>query len=200
MSARWFRSHIPRALHLPISRIFPNSERIPRCREQFCSTSHPLPITQFRCRAGWLPLYTGCRIPMVRIHERHEIRIVCVVIFNQDALILQANNSYAVTEILGERANGKSKCGSRTLVLAWRRRFAPVERVDRPCKSCSVSSRRVAIWRKAAIYTTPRNLALWSASCHGYRLGFVTVLLLARQPSNRRQLPARQNLAQNSHW
>lgn len=71
---------------------------------------------------------------MVGIHERDEVWVIRVIVFDQDTLVLQPYDSDAVAEVLCERPNCETKGRSGTLMLPRRKCLAPVERVDRPCK------------------------------------------------------------------
>ena len=130
----------PRLLNTPVShllvapiRVLPNPQRIPARRNQL-----PLLIPDPH-RARRLPLHARRRVPMVRLDETDEVLVlrVVVVVLDEDALILEADDGEAVAGVFVEGAEGEAEGGARTGVLAWGGRLAPVKSVDWPWKEAN---------------------------------------------------------------
>jgi hypothetical protein len=64
--------------------------------------------------------------------QRREIGVIGVVIFDQDALVLQPDDGDAVPVVLGVGRDAEAVGGARAVLLARRGRLAPVKAVDGP--------------------------------------------------------------------
>lgn len=69
---------------------------------------------------------------MVCIAEHDEIWVIAVVIFDQDAFVLQTNDSDSVLEVLEERGKGYSVCRARAMRLIGSWSLAPSKTLYRP--------------------------------------------------------------------
>ena len=76
---------------------------------------------------------------MVRLDETDEVLVlrVVVVVLDEHALVLEANDGEAVAGVFVEGAEGEAEGGAWAGVLAWGGRLAPVESVDWPWKEAN---------------------------------------------------------------
>ena len=69
---------------------------------------------------------------MSHLDESHEVGVVAVIVFHQDAVVLQADDRDPVAEVFGEGCDPKAERGAWSQLLSRCWRLAPVNRVDRP--------------------------------------------------------------------
>ena len=69
---------------------------------------------------------------MVRLHERHEVRVVAIVVLHEHALVLQPDDGYPIAVVIREGADAEAKRRARAQLLAGRGCSAPIKCVDRP--------------------------------------------------------------------
>jgi hypothetical protein len=68
------------------------------------------------------------------LDESHEVRVVAVIVFHQDAIILQADDRNPIAEVFREGSDPKAERGAWSQLLSWCWRLAPVNRIDRPLR------------------------------------------------------------------
>lgn len=70
---------------------------------------------------------------MVCIAQSHKVRVVGVVVLDEDSFVLKTNDGDSVLIIIAEGTYPQPKRRPRSHLLPRRRSLAPVEAVDRPC-------------------------------------------------------------------
>lgn len=107
MSTRRLSTHEIRRLQRRIIRILPNPQRISRRRQQLRPQRLLRPLE--RAPAARHPLQARCRIPMTRFNERREVWIVSVIVFYQDAFVLEADDGDSIAVIFGEGRDSETE-------------------------------------------------------------------------------------------
>ena len=73
---------------------------------------------------------------MLRLDERHKVRIVCkVVVLDQHSLVLEPDDGDSVPVVWDEGGDSETEGRAGAELVSWGGRFAPVECIDGPCEA-----------------------------------------------------------------
>jgi hypothetical protein len=113
-----------------ITRVLEYAQRIARRREEL--RHRRLLGPREAGRSAGLPLQRGSGVPVVQFDERHKVGVVAIIILDQHAIVLQADDGDPVAGVLREGCDPETERGAWAHLLPWRRRLAPINRVDGP--------------------------------------------------------------------
>lgn len=123
--------HVVRHRDGRVARVLPDAQRVTGRRQQLrrCRFLRP---GEVGCGRG-LPLQACGGIAVVRLAQRHKVGVVIVVVLDEHALVLQADDGYAIPEILGEGGDPEAEGRARAGLLSRGGGFAPVDGMNGPC-------------------------------------------------------------------
>jgi hypothetical protein len=136
----WLSADIRRGGHRRVTGVLPYTQGVAGCSEKLGIGRPARPLK--RGGGCGLPLQTCGGVAVRGLDEGDKVGVVAVVVLNENAIVLEANNGYTVAGIFCERCEAEAEGGTGADgVAVWCGRFTPIKRVDGPWQTEAYRSR-----------------------------------------------------------